>query len=286
MKIQEAADRLKMTKRAIKYYEEKKLLKPERRENGYREYDEEDIERLRQIVFLRRLGLSLEEIRTYLAGNETVLEDVLKRKEEAHQEESQRIVAMRHFMENINREEVEQILPSESLLEAIETLLPGAWGRYLSSHFAPFLKEPLTSDEQKKAMERIIRYCDDHPLKLPWYYRFVSSPVQEKRTAEEMIAQWDMDEASYQEMKKNMEKVIRMKLGIWRFHPVYVMQRRMQKEMQDSGYNAIVVENMKVVSPLYARYKKNLDAVNERIMREIGVYYDHHFNLKKQKASR
>lgn len=286
MKIQEAADRLKMTKRAIKYYEEKGLLKPKRSVNGYREYDEEDIECLAQIVFLRRLGLSLDEIKMFLDGNDRVLEDVLARQEQAMQEESRCMEALCRFMQTKNRKEGEQLLSASSMLEAIETLLPGEWGKYLSSHFAPFLKEPLHTEEQKQAMERILRYCDDHPLKLPWFYRFFISPVQESRTAEEMIAQWEMDEETYQKRKVDWEKAIRFKMGIWRFHPVYIMQRRMQRQMQDSGYNAIVIENMKIVSPSYARYKKNLDAVNERFMREMGVYYDHHFNLKKQKASR
>ena len=286
MKIQEAAERLKLTKRAIKYYEEKQLLKPKRSINGYREYDEEDIDTLSKIFFLRRLGMNVEDIRRYLVGDEKVLEQVLKEKEEAQSEEHMRIEAMRQFMQNKSMEDAESILPADNLLEAIESLLPGEWGKYLSSHFAPFLKEPLHTKEQKQAMERIIRFCDDHPLKLPWYYRFVVSPVEESRTAEEMIAEWNMDEASYQKLKKDMEKVIHMKMGIWKYHPVYIMQRRMQRQMQDSGYNTIVIENMKIVSSSYARYKENLDAMNERIMREMGVYYDHHFNLKKQKASR
>lgn len=43
MKLQEVAQQVQMTKRAIKYYEEKGLLHVEKDENGYRRYTEEHI---------------------------------------------------------------------------------------------------------------------------------------------------------------------------------------------------------------------------------------------------
>ena len=43
MKLQEVAQQVQMTKRAIKYYEEKGLLQVEKDENGYRRYTEEHI---------------------------------------------------------------------------------------------------------------------------------------------------------------------------------------------------------------------------------------------------
>ena len=43
MRINEAAEKVGMTKRAIKYYEEQGLLTVSKDENGYRNYTEEDI---------------------------------------------------------------------------------------------------------------------------------------------------------------------------------------------------------------------------------------------------
>ncbi|MBD2869706.1 MerR family transcriptional regulator [Paenibacillus arenilitoris] len=60
MKVHEAAMLLGVTPRALRYYEQKGLIKPwKEEENGYRAYSEEDIERLRWIVSLRELGLPL-----------------------------------------------------------------------------------------------------------------------------------------------------------------------------------------------------------------------------------
>lgn len=54
--------------KTIRYYEEIGLLPPARRaENGYREYDEEDIERLNFIRRARSLAFALEDIREILA---------------------------------------------------------------------------------------------------------------------------------------------------------------------------------------------------------------------------
>ena len=62
MKLQEVAQQIQMTKRAIKYYEEKGLLQVEKDENGYRRYTEENIAVLQQIQVYRKLGMELSAI--------------------------------------------------------------------------------------------------------------------------------------------------------------------------------------------------------------------------------
>ena len=62
MRIGTLAERLGTTPHAIRFYERHGLLPaPERHENGYREYTEQDAERLRLLVGLRRLDLPLEQ---------------------------------------------------------------------------------------------------------------------------------------------------------------------------------------------------------------------------------
>ena len=52
----------------IRYYEAEGLLTPARRGNGYRDYSEEDLRTLEKIKLLRRLGVSVEELRALGAG--------------------------------------------------------------------------------------------------------------------------------------------------------------------------------------------------------------------------
>lgn len=63
LRIQEVADRVGLTARSIRYYEEVGLMKPARSVGSYRLYDEEDIARLQFIKGLRDdAGFSLAEI--------------------------------------------------------------------------------------------------------------------------------------------------------------------------------------------------------------------------------
>jgi len=73
LKINEVEALVNITKKNIRFYEEQGLLSPQRNtENGYRNYSEEDVQVLRQIKLLRKLGVPIEEIRHMLTGVHTV----------------------------------------------------------------------------------------------------------------------------------------------------------------------------------------------------------------------
>ena len=73
MKINEVEALVGITKKNIRFYEAEGLLTPRRNsENGYRDYGEEEVEVLRRIKLMRKLGVPLEEIRQMLSGVHTV----------------------------------------------------------------------------------------------------------------------------------------------------------------------------------------------------------------------
>lgn len=73
MKINEVENLVGITKKNIRFYEAEGLLTPRRNsENGYREYGEAEVEILRRIKLLRKLGVPLEEIRQMQSGMYTV----------------------------------------------------------------------------------------------------------------------------------------------------------------------------------------------------------------------
>ena len=73
MKINEVESLVGITKKNIRFYEEQGLLSPKRNtENSYREYGEAEVQTLRRIKLLRKLGLPIEEIRQMFAGTHTV----------------------------------------------------------------------------------------------------------------------------------------------------------------------------------------------------------------------
>jgi len=73
MKINEVESLVGITKKNIRFYEEQGLLSPKRNaENSYREYGEDEVQTLRRIKLLRKLGVPIDEIRQIFNGTLTV----------------------------------------------------------------------------------------------------------------------------------------------------------------------------------------------------------------------
>ena len=67
MKIGDAALKTELTEKTIRYYEEIGLVVPVRRENGYREFSEQDVLLLKFIARARKLGFSVDDCRQLLS---------------------------------------------------------------------------------------------------------------------------------------------------------------------------------------------------------------------------
>lgn len=74
MNIAEAERRTGLSRANIRFYEKEELLKPTRGENGYRDYTEDDVQTLRKIMLLRRLRLSVPDIRAIESGEKALPE--------------------------------------------------------------------------------------------------------------------------------------------------------------------------------------------------------------------
>lgn len=66
MQIKDFAKKYQIQADTIRYYEKEKILKPKRRENGYREYDEECEKQVQLIIVLKQLGFTIKEIQQLL----------------------------------------------------------------------------------------------------------------------------------------------------------------------------------------------------------------------------
>lgn len=89
MTIKEIEERSGMTRANIRFYESEGLLSPARRENGYRDYSEKDLEILERIRLLRTLHISLEEIKALHTGEQELtatLEHHLKELEQQQED--------------------------------------------------------------------------------------------------------------------------------------------------------------------------------------------------------
>jgi MerR family transcriptional regulator, copper efflux regulator len=86
MKIGELAGHAGVNVQTVRYYERRDLLpEPERTASGYREYDADDLRRLRFILRAKELGFTLTEIRDLLglrASTDATADDVRRRAQE------------------------------------------------------------------------------------------------------------------------------------------------------------------------------------------------------------
>lgn len=91
MKINEVEALVGVTKKNIRFYEAEGLLTPRRnQDNGYRDYGEPDVETLRRIKLLRKLGVPIEEIRRIQSGRLTVA-DAMRRHQVALDREAENL---------------------------------------------------------------------------------------------------------------------------------------------------------------------------------------------------
>ena len=67
MNIGDASERSGLPAKTIRYYEDIRLLKPARSDNGYRDYSSADVHRLRFLQRARGLGFTVEECRQLLS---------------------------------------------------------------------------------------------------------------------------------------------------------------------------------------------------------------------------
>ena len=71
MRINDVVQKVDLSKRAVKYYEEQGLLQIKKDENGYRNYTENDVKILKEISVYRKLGISIADIRLLLEKKDT-----------------------------------------------------------------------------------------------------------------------------------------------------------------------------------------------------------------------
>ncbi|MBX6767346.1 MAG: MerR family transcriptional regulator, partial [Actinomadura rubrobrunea] len=76
MRIGELAKASGVSTRALRYYEQRGLLKPRRQENGYRDYDESAVTRVLNIRALLDAGLNAESIKKMNACLDEDFDDV------------------------------------------------------------------------------------------------------------------------------------------------------------------------------------------------------------------
>lgn len=292
MQINEVIQQVDLTKRAITYYEEQGLLSVHKDENGYRNYTEEDVAILKEISVYRKLGISIKDIKILLEKkDEQLLNNIYKEKINKLEEYKNEAESLKKFIDNNDVDEIYENLDYETIGKAIQDMIPGFYGYYFMNHFMPYLQIKIDTKEQEDAYKRIIEFWDNAEIKIPLLIKFNSFimykllPKQDiSKIAEKMDAKTkefiNISEEEYEKLKEQTRKGVKMKNSIiFKYHPAFILQRKLMKRLQDSGYNDIFIPNMILLSPKYKEYHEALTKVNNRICNDLGLHYDSKYNL-------
>ncbi|KSV59819.1 MerR family transcriptional regulator [Acetivibrio ethanolgignens] len=277
MLMNEIKEKTGLTKKAIEYYTEKGLVVPEILENGYRNYSREDAEILKKTAVLRKLDLGVEEIRRILSGSsDAALQAAEVKKELTIQREQIKREILNELGKGKSYEEIRQKLSvleqSKTIAERLLEAFPGYYGRYICLHFANFLNEPIETESQQNAYERILAFLDNAPMpELPEDLKEyvaestknigveqINGIIANNRKAVEnpdaFLAENKEFLGWYLEYKQSEE---------YKNSPAYRLTELMKEWNQESGYYDIFIPALKELSSSYAEYCRKLENANE-----------------------
>lgn len=270
-----------LTKKAIEYYIEQELIFPEIQNNGYRDFSSKDILMLKKISVLRNLGLSVSDIRDVLSSKATMtLDEIYQRKtlQMTILQEKQKLIqelAAKYDWEEI-QDRLSQLQKKQTVLERLMNAFPGYYGKFLCLHFAPYLNEPVLTEEQQKAFDIIICFLDavdfDIPAHLKKYLDEISLNFDEKMIenisgsvnaavyeTEKYIADNNEKIESYIAYKQSEE---------YKTTPAYSLDKVLRQFNSASGYNDIFIPAMCQLSESYRKYHEELLAANEILLQK------------------
>lgn len=96
----ELARLFNISKATIRHYEDKKIIFSEEDENGYKLYDWKDVERLDIVLFLKSLGVSLNDIKRYIDDDNDMAE-LLQSKSEYIDNEINKLLKIKNRIDGI-----------------------------------------------------------------------------------------------------------------------------------------------------------------------------------------
>ena len=281
MLINEVCKRCGLTKKAIEYYEEQGLTRPQIMENGYRMFSEDDVIQLNKIAVLRGLGISVSDIKTVLAENDRLSFQTICDKKELEISDIQAKQQLLHMLaRNQNwedaRAQLRQLDAKQSILSRLLDRFPGYFGKFISLHFAPYLNERIVTDEQKDAFETIIDFLDGVNIVIPddlkEYLDDAAKTIDlvdvSKKAAASVAAAIQDPEQYLKDNREVLERYEEIKASdAYKNTPGYRFQELFAQLNRENGYNDVFIPAMRRLSSSYREYYEKLLKANEAFLK-------------------
>jgi len=282
MLINEAGKLTKLTKKAIEYYASQGLISPSVLENGYRNYTEQDIEKLNKISVLRKLDISTEDIQHILNDTtNSALQAATVKKELEYQRDLLKKAILQKLSQGISYDEISMELRSAEqhriITDRLLDAFPGFYGRFICMHFAQFLNEPIQTEPQQIAYETILSFLDDLPaLEIPKDLEEYLIEGTGRIGADQISEMLEVIKKSYQnpdeflsDNKEVLERYFAYRRSAeYKNSPASELTALLKKFCSSSGYNDIFIPAMKQLSPSYAEYYHQIEGANKKLLEQ------------------
>lgn len=296
MLINEVCRICSLSKKAVEYYIEQGLVTPAVQDNGYRDFTDTEVARMKKISILRNLGLSVPDIRAVLTGQENIgmaykaqnsekifiqnaaFNKILEQKQMEITWVQEKQALLVELARNQNWEEVQEKLRNlqkrQSVLERLRNAFPGYYGDMICTHFAPYLCEPVGTQEQQDAYDTIVTFLDNTQLVIPddlqEFYDMMKAEFSgydfEKISASIRSAVSDME----QYLDENREAIEHYmeytRTEEYRGTPMYRMAEMLKQFGKESGYNDVFIPAMCRLSQSYRKYHESLQSANGKLL--------------------
>ncbi|MCX7745525.1 MAG: MerR family transcriptional regulator [Clostridia bacterium] len=304
MKIGEVMEITGLTKKAIHFYEEQKLINPAiNKDNNYREYTGEDVNRLIQISLMRQLDIPIKDIQRIMECP-TELKLLLKRHLEKLEENIQRAEKSKKIIHSCLKDMDNEIEPlsgiSDKLLLLSKSLemdikgregyikkqllkmFPGNFGKMFLLQYAPFLYEPIDTVEKEEAWISIVRFLDDvEGIEYPEFMKSIYENLSEEQweQVEKVVTmhihKWiNLTNEEFEREKELHIKKIKENLGQFNDLPVQQMTNQnllknnegeFKTKLKELGYYDKFVEKLKILSKDFCQYETRMLAIQNEL---------------------
>ena len=270
-----------LRRKAILYYEEKDLISPALEENNYRNYSEEDLDRLIKISIYRRLGLSISEIKNILDSNNKKIGKILRDRDYKIELEKSKKNLLERIIRNEDLKEITDELNTlekeESIYEKLTRIFPGYFGQAFFMTYKPFLKEKLKEDEEE-AFNEYVNFLDSLPE--------IDFTEEEKSYIENLTSDFkneDLEKINSEKIKAayNFENWLRenennikayekfLESHEYKNSPVKIIRDKIKNYMIENNYYEVALPLIRKMSPAYDDYYKKLLESNEKFLRQV-----------------
>ena len=175
------------------------------------------------------------------------------------------------------REQLTQLERKQLILTRLLERFPGYYGKFICLHFAPYLNEPITTQEQQDAFETILAFLDRVNITIPEDLQdYLEEATNAMDTAmmekinDNMTAALQNPAQYLEEHKDMLQQYEAVKASAaYKSTPAYKLQALLAQLNQENGYNDIFIPAMRRLSSSYRTYSEKLATANALFQEEI-----------------